>query len=176
MLVKANRLEFCRPPNPEAEHLRCEAFLDNDITEVFPFLNTVLEAHQHFSNPPSLTIKLPGKLVTLHPRKIAINILKDEQEAQEIVRWLLQRINETWRRRETIEPTFGNREKPRMLEILKRLPKTNCGQCGLPTCMVFAVRVCDGQCRIDDCPVVVEPNKSNIQRYLKGFLTAKPTT
>ena len=81
MLLEGYTREFCRPPNPEAEHLRCVASLDTDITEVLPYLNTVLGGHQYFSDPPSLTLKLPGKLVTLYARKIAINILKDEQEA-----------------------------------------------------------------------------------------------
>ncbi len=29
----------------------------------------------------------------------------------------------------------------RMMTIYKQLPKTNCGKCGLPTCMAFALKV-----------------------------------
>lgn len=28
-----------------------------------------------------------------------------------------------------------------VLELLKALPRTNCGECGQPTCMAFATRV-----------------------------------
>ena len=88
MLIDQYRKEFCRPPNPQAEHLRCVAHLDADISEALPYLNRVLGANQYFTDPPSLTLKLPGKLVTLHAKDIAINILEDEAEADAILEWL----------------------------------------------------------------------------------------
>ena len=41
-----------------------------------------------------------------------------------------------------------------MLAIYKKLPKTNCGKCGMPTCMAFAVKVKNAQLRIWDCPYI----------------------
>lgn len=41
-----------------------------------------------------------------------------------------------------------------MLEIYKKLPKTNCGKCGVPTCMAFALKVKNAQLKITDCPYV----------------------
>ncbi len=38
------------------------------------------------------------------------------------------------------------------LEVYKLLPQTNCRQCGLPTCLAFAVAVMQGQKRLADCP------------------------
>jgi hypothetical protein len=38
------------------------------------------------------------------------------------------------------------------LELLKLLPKTNCKQCLLPTCLTFAVAVMNGQKQLADCP------------------------
>jgi ArsR family metal-binding transcriptional regulator len=167
MIVRGYRKEFCRPPNPAAQHLRCVAHLDGDIGEVLPYLNTLVDGHQYFNDPPSLTVKLPGKLATLYSREIAINILKDEAEADEILEWLMEKLNEAWSRRGEIKPSFGAPPKPRALEVLKRLPKTNCGQCGHPTCMVFAVRVCDRAARLDDCPFLEGERKKEIQDYLE---------
>lgn len=154
MLVKSYRKEFCRPPNPSAQHLRCAAYLDVEISDALPYLNTVLKGHQYFNNPPSLTLKLPGKLVTLHANQISINILKDEEEAESILAWLKEIINETWSNRETINPTYEAPSKLRVLDILKLLPRSNCGRCGYPTCMVFAVQVSEGTCHMDMCPFV----------------------
>jgi ArsR family metal-binding transcriptional regulator len=39
-----------------------------------------------------------------------------------------------------------------VIDVLKHLPKTNCRQCGEPTCMVFAVRPTEGAKRTDACP------------------------
>jgi hypothetical protein len=38
------------------------------------------------------------------------------------------------------------------LEIYKRLNKTNCRDCGVPTCMAFALAVINGEKNIEDCP------------------------
>ena len=158
MLVKSYRKEFCRPPNPSAQHLRCAAYLDADISDALPYLNTVLKGHQYFNNPPSLTLKLPGKLVTLHAKEISINILKNEEEAESILAWLRQVINETWSNRETIKPSYEAPSKPRVLDILRLLPRSNCGRCGYPTCMVFAVQVSEGVCQLEACPFVDQVN------------------
>lgn len=38
------------------------------------------------------------------------------------------------------------------VEIYKYLPKTNCGKCGLPSCMGFAAKLSSRQAKADDCP------------------------
>lgn len=38
------------------------------------------------------------------------------------------------------------------LAIYKNLPKTNCKECGLPTCLAFAMKVASGQAGLDECP------------------------
>ncbi len=40
------------------------------------------------------------------------------------------------------------------IEILKMLPKKNCGECGVPTCLAFAMKVAAGQEEIGKCPYV----------------------
>jgi ArsR family metal-binding transcriptional regulator len=169
MLVKAYAKSFVRPPNPQAPHLRCFATLEADITEVLPYLNTVLRGFQYDKEPPSLTLKLPGKLVTLSARMIAINIVKDEDEAEEILAWLQREINDTWDRREEIVPSFENTPQPRVLDILKLLPRTNCRGCGEPTCMVFAVRLSQGDKTPEQCPALDHHQHQQLQECLSRF-------
>jgi len=40
------------------------------------------------------------------------------------------------------------------VDILKLLDKSNCGQCGEPTCMAFAAKVFSGQKELGGCPVL----------------------
>jgi len=40
------------------------------------------------------------------------------------------------------------------IEIYKHLPRTNCGDCGLPTCMAFALQVASKKLPLDGCPHV----------------------
>ena len=38
------------------------------------------------------------------------------------------------------------------LQIFKLLPKTNCKECGKPTCMAFAMALAGKKCSLSDCP------------------------
>jgi ArsR family metal-binding transcriptional regulator len=169
MLVSQYRTKFVRPPNPTAQHLRCYAQLDGDISEVLPYLNTRLQGHQFEPHPPSLTLKYHAKLITLTSREIAINMVKDQAEAADILEWLKAEINATWERRGEIVPSFEVAAPPRVLEILKLLPRTNCGACGQPTCMVFAVQVGQGAQGPHGCPCLDEENQRRLKEYLGQF-------
>jgi len=45
---------------------------------------------------------------------------------------------------------------PTAIEIYQLLPKTNCGDCGVPTCLAFAMKLAQGQVSLDECPHVSE--------------------
>jgi len=49
------------------------------------------------------------------------------------------------------------------------LPKTNCKECGLPTCTVFAVQTVEGVKGAEDCPPMSEENREKMRSYLKSF-------
>jgi ArsR family metal-binding transcriptional regulator len=171
MLLRAYRKEIFRPEcNPQFQSLHCIAHLNEDIAEVLPYLNAVLGGHQYLKEPPSLTLKIHGKLITLHPREIAINALKDEGEADKILQWLKEEINETWQRRDSIVPSFETPAQPRIFDILKLLPKTNCRECNQPTCTVFASLVAQGVKGPKDCPPLDEEDKKKLHQYLEQFV------
>jgi acetyl-CoA decarbonylase/synthase complex subunit gamma len=46
------------------------------------------------------------------------------------------------------------------MQIYKNLPKTNCKDCGLPTCMAFAMQVAAKQRALTDCPHITEAAKA----------------
>jgi acetyl-CoA decarbonylase/synthase complex subunit gamma len=45
------------------------------------------------------------------------------------------------------------------LDIFKLLPKTNCGECKLPTCLAFGMKLAGGQAKLEDCPYVSDEAK-----------------
>lgn len=45
------------------------------------------------------------------------------------------------------------------LDIFKQLPKTNCGKCGVPTCLAFAMKLAQKQTSLDQCPFVSDEAK-----------------
>src|SRR5450756_1399777 len=48
------------------------------------------------------------------------------------------------------------------LDIFKLLPKTNCGECKLPTCLAFAMKLAGGQAKLEDCPYVSDEAKETL--------------
>ena len=48
------------------------------------------------------------------------------------------------------------------LDIFKLLPKTNCGECKLPTCLAFAMKLAGGQAKLEDCPHVSDEAKETL--------------
>ena len=58
--------------------------------------------------------------------------------------------------------------------IYKQLPKTNCGECGLPTCLAFALKVKKAQADLSGCPYMpaagipapeTDPDKKRCSTY-----------
>jgi ArsR family metal-binding transcriptional regulator len=170
MFLKQYRKEIFRPEcNPNFQSLHCIAHLDRDIGEVLPYLNSTLGGDVFTKDPPSVSFKVHGKLITVHADRIAINALKDEDEADKILEWLRQEINETWENRSRIQPSFEALSKPQILEVLKLLPRTNCRRCGQPTCMVFAMLAAEGANGPEDCPALQDPHRTSLGEYLARF-------
>ena len=48
------------------------------------------------------------------------------------------------------------------IQIFKLLPKTNCGECGVPTCLAFAMNLASGKAELDSCPYVSDEAKEQL--------------
>lgn len=48
------------------------------------------------------------------------------------------------------------------IHIYKLLPKTNCGECGVPTCLAFAMSLAAGKAELAACPYVSEEAKAEL--------------
>ncbi len=170
MLLKTYKAEISRPGcRPEAQTLHCIAHLDQDVGAAIPYLNAVLGGSSFTKDPLSVTFRSQGKLITVHSNKIAVNALKDEEEADRILKWLQREINEAWENKDEITPSYQAAPRPQVFEILKLLPKTNCRKCGQPTCMVFAVMATEGGKGPEHCPELLEEGKIKLQAYLSRF-------
>jgi len=48
------------------------------------------------------------------------------------------------------------------IQIFKLLPKTNCKECGVPTCLAFAMNLASGKAELDACPYVSEEARAQL--------------
>jgi hypothetical protein len=68
MLLEGYKKEMFLPKcNPSFQSVHCVAHVDQNIAEVLPYLNTELGGGDYVRLPPSLTLHIHGKLVTLLP-------------------------------------------------------------------------------------------------------------
>jgi len=170
-LTGYTRVEIFRPEcNPSFTSLHCVATLPRDISEVLPYVNARLGGHEYLADPPALVLKVHGRLITLHPDRVAVNALKDEEEAERILEWVRREINEAYETRAETVPSFASAPKPDFARLLKHLPRTNCRRCGAPTCLVFAVRLAEGSFEPDDCPPLGEPARAASKIALAAYL------
>jgi len=49
------------------------------------------------------------------------------------------------------------------LDIFKLLPKTNCKDCGCPTCLAFAMKLAQKQASLEECPHVSDESKAAME-------------
>ena len=66
------------------------------------------------------------------------------------------------------------------IQIFKLLPKTNCKECGVPTCLAFAMNLASGKAELDSCPYVSDEAREQLAeasappirpvRSVKGFV------
>ena len=140
--------------NPSSQKVNALADLSEDISEVLPYLNTVLRGIQYSETEKILVVKKGGRLMTFRPRQIALTKLEDESEARIVMEEVKQILNGTHANREQIKPTYTSRSIPRPLDIFKLLPGKNCKECGEPACMAFALKIVNNEADWMECPLL----------------------
>jgi len=151
MLLHSYKITRALPCLADPEKIRVIAEIPDEIHEAFPYLNATLKGCIYNHPALTLTIKKDGKLFTLHAHHITLAKIEDEKEAEEILKWLQDLINETYEKRDQIEPNYSKGAELKALDIFKLLPGTNCKKCGELTCLAFAVKLVGQDIDIAKC-------------------------
>ena len=146
--------------------------VSDEIHQIFPYLNAVLKGciYNHPAN--TLTIRKDQKLITLHVLHITLAKIEDEKEGEEILKWLKNLINETYDKRDQIEPNYSMAAELKALDLFKLLPGTNCRKCGEPTCLAFAVKIAGRDMEIRKCDALFSGQYQDKQKVLFELLQA----
>ena len=151
MLLNSYKITRVLPCIADPEKIRVIAEVSDEIHEVFPYLNAVIKGCIYNHPALTLTIRNEEKLITLHANHVTLTLIEDEKEAYEILNWLKDLINETYQKKDQIEPNYldGGQLKPS--DIQKLLPGTNCKECGFRSCLAFAFKLVDQKIEIVKC-------------------------
>jgi ArsR family metal-binding transcriptional regulator len=155
MLIGDYEIELSTPEcDLESSIYRATASLEADISEALPYVNATVDKAEFIPGVPVLVWSEGSHRYALRANEIAVSNISDRGEATRVVQDLVSRINSVWKNRDGIEPSYASYERPKVLDVLKLLPGTNCGQCGVPTCMAFADAVIKESKLLADCPLL----------------------
>jgi ArsR family metal-binding transcriptional regulator len=150
----------------DASKLRLIAHFSGDVAEALPYLNAELLKGSYVPKLPVFTYMDGHRMVSLFRDRIGIakaNDIVDAWASLERVRCLLCDV---WTRRAEITPSFESRQRPPALEVYRRLPGTNCGDCGQATCTAFAWAIWRGDADPHLCRPVFDGERADLRDAL----------
>lgn len=165
-LVGRVAIVLLAPCVADLTRLRLRAHISGDVAEAMPYLNAVMPQASYVANVPVLTFMDGHRMISLYRDRIAIAKVDDIVDAWASLERLRCLVNDAWARRTEIAPSSELRRRPSALEIYKRLPAANCGECGLPSCTAFAWAVWRGDADVHACRPVFAGERGNLREAL----------
>ena len=169
MLLKDYKFRLVFPEcNPTVTTVNAIADLTDDISEVFSYLNAIINGCRYDPDIGTLRFVKEGRTIVLYPRQIGVTKLEDEDEARQVLDSIKELINATYERRNEIEPSYRRADKIKVLDIYKLLPGSNCKECGEPTCFAFANKLVKQDADVYRCaPIFTKTHKANREKLLE---------
>ena len=156
----------------DPEKIRFIAHIEKDVSSMFPYLNAILKGAIYNHAGRTLTLKMEGRLISLHPRMIAAGKIIDEHDALGVIEWIKGKLNYCQANMDSIEPSYERRQRLTALDIFKLLPGTNCRKCGLLTCLAFAVELAEERVTVMKCQDLFFSHFADKRKELFRLLTA----
>ena len=130
---------------------------NTDLSPLFPYLNAVAQSPRLFQNPAFIRFTFEEHLCGLHPHSGVASPFTSHGEAELFVEHLLDFLNGVRQRQNEIVPKYKVFRQMSVVDIIRLLPRTNCRECGFPTCLAFAASVSLQETRPECCPHLGAP-------------------
>ena len=153
-LITGYKLKLAPPEcSPGASWYIANAELQDDMRKVLPYLNAELGGLDYYHDSGILLWSDGGKRYAFRPHEIAVTPIESNEEAERVVSRIIHTVNDIWDRRHEIVPDFsGKKSPPKVLDVYRLLPRTNCRECGSATCMAFAAALRNDASKWSLCP------------------------
>jgi ArsR family metal-binding transcriptional regulator len=158
---------------PGAEYWNATARFEDNISDVFPYLNAQWKDAIYSPAAKQITLRFGEHAVALKTHEITISNLPDRDAATIQMEKIVAAINRIWMDRENLTPLYTPRKRLVAMEIYQLLPQTNCKLCGLPTCFAFASKITVGEADVQACtPLFGEGQYAEKRQVLLDMLAA----
>ena len=156
--------------HPGVNAYRADFMLDTDFSPLLPYINAVAKKAQYYDHIPSIQFELSGHRCAIYPEKVSVGMFENRDQAVSFFNHVKEFINDIADRSLSITPNYKAYRPVPVFEIFKLLPKTNCKECGLSTCMAFAAALSKGEEHLDVCPELQNP-KSNKRNEIEALFS-----
>jgi ArsR family metal-binding transcriptional regulator len=171
--LKGITLCYVAPCMADEKKIRLIAYFNRDITEILPYLNTVIKGGSYNKNAAILTYAKKCRLINLYKIKVTIAKADDIIDTWVVLDEVKKLINDTYSSRDTIKPSYEERVKVTALQIYGWLPKTNCRACGEATCLAFACRLLLREQKLSKCaPLSTESKFAENKKIMQEMAEA----
>jgi ArsR family metal-binding transcriptional regulator len=158
---------------PGAEYWNATARFENDISDVFPYLNAHWKNAIYSPGAKQITYQTKDRAVALKIHEITISNLPDRDQAVIEMEKVVAEINRIWMDRENLTPLETPRKRLVAMEIYQLLPQTNCKECGYASCFAFASKITVGEANIGACtPLFGEAQYAEKRKALQEMLAS----
>jgi len=155
----------------DAVRLRVDMKPGKDLGALIPLVARLIRGGSYRPHPPTLAFEEEHRLLVISPEHLVFSRTDDLLDFWIMLRSMIDLIVAAWERRSVLKPDKGPRQGVGAIEIFKRLPGTNCGDCGSVNCMEFATSLFMTRAKMDQCPVIAEPKWSRNLESLKWIMS-----
>ncbi len=146
--------------------------LKRDISAAMPYLNAVFENTMYDHDNKILVCEKDNRGYAFRSMDIRVSGILDVSDVPQVAKETVDRVNQVWREHEQITPSYKERKLPTVIDIYQLLPKTNCKQCGYPTCLAFAAEIRTDPGLLAQCPPLSQPEYAHNSEELKKLFSS----
>lgn len=143
--------------SPGSGRYGLRVILPVDISASFPYLNSVMDDSQYDHENGILIGVINNRRYAFRPHEIQLGMVADPSNVSPVIDEVVELVNRVWEDRDNITPSLKERKLPAVYDIFRLLPRTNCKECGYPTCLAFAADLRNGVTSLERCTLLSKP-------------------
>lgn len=149
-------LEERLPCIADGRKIRVRYRLEGNICVLLPYLASDKPNSSFDEDAGVLSYKYGQRVISIDRYgRVGITQLTDLEEAESVIKEIAAWINDVERRKDKIDPLgYKKRKRVTVVDILRLMPRTNCGKCRYPTCLAFVVDLLEDKVRLESCEVL----------------------
>lgn len=136
--------------------------LDNDVRQLFPYINATVQGSRFYDNPDNIQFEIDDVRCTLYPEDVMAVAFENQDQALKFAQRLIDFLNNLHSEKDSIKPNYKRYKPISVFDVFKLLPQTNCKKCGFLSCMAFAGALSQRQTTPEECPHFGVPIVENV--------------